>query len=133
MLECHVFLHNYEYLSGSMTIRGRPDIRVGYRLDVMERNESYYVESVAHTWAIGTPMTTTLTLTRGQPTIGGTTLVYNAPPTLVFTPLSDPFLPVNSRFERAVNPFTVASNSFDATKTSATERNRQIVRKTTIP
>lgn len=58
--------HNIEYLSGTVQLRGRPEIRVGYRLDWRERNESYYVESVNHVWRYPGAMTTTLKLSRGQ-------------------------------------------------------------------
>jgi len=58
--------HNIEFLSGTITVRGRPDIRVGYRLDWEDRNESYYVEGVQHQWQYPGAMTTTLSVTRGQ-------------------------------------------------------------------
>lgn len=58
--------HNIEYLSGTITVRGRPDIRVGYRLDWEERRESYYVEAVQHQWAFPGAMTTSLSVSRGQ-------------------------------------------------------------------
>lgn len=65
----HWYQHNIEYLNGSMTTRAFPEIRVGYRLDVRERNESYYVEGVNHQWNYtekGAILMTTLTLSRGQ-------------------------------------------------------------------
>jgi hypothetical protein len=58
--------HNEEYLNGSITTRGFPEIRVGYRLDILERHESYYVEGVTHNWQYPEPLTTTLTVSRGQ-------------------------------------------------------------------
>lgn len=58
--------HNIEYLSGSMSLRGRPDIRVGYRLDRIGRNESYYVEQVDHSWQYGGLFITTVQVSRGQ-------------------------------------------------------------------
>lgn len=62
----HWYQHSLEYLNGTMTTRAFPEIRVGYRLDVRERHESYYVEGVANRWQYPNPMTTTITLTRGQ-------------------------------------------------------------------
>jgi murein DD-endopeptidase MepM/ murein hydrolase activator NlpD len=60
--------HNAEYLSGSITMRGAPEIRVGYRLDIPYEDGplSFYVQSVQHSWRYGDKMTTTLTVTRGQ-------------------------------------------------------------------
>lgn len=62
----HWYQHNIEYLQGSISLRAFPEIRVGYRLDISERNESYYVEGVNHNWKYPEPMTTSLTLSRGQ-------------------------------------------------------------------
>lgn len=62
----HWYQHNIEYLSGTITTRAFPEIRAGYRLDIKERNESYYVEGVNQSWAYPNPMTTTFTLSRGQ-------------------------------------------------------------------
>ena len=67
LLNDHWYQHNLEYLSGSIEMRGAPEIRVGYRLDLPDRNMSFYVEGVAHNWSYGQPMTTTLHVTRGQP------------------------------------------------------------------
>ena len=66
LLMDHWFQHNIEYLSGTITMRSRPDIRVGYRLDWEDRNESYYVEGVQHQWAYPGAMQTTLSVSRGQ-------------------------------------------------------------------
>jgi hypothetical protein len=62
----HWYQHNIEYLTGTMTTRAFPEIRVGYRLDISDRKESYYVEGVNHHWQYPEPMTTSLTLSRGQ-------------------------------------------------------------------
>lgn len=62
----HWYQHNIEYLNGNITCRAFPEIRVGYRLDIAERRESYYVEGVTHSWQYPEPMTTSLTLSRGQ-------------------------------------------------------------------
>jgi murein DD-endopeptidase MepM/ murein hydrolase activator NlpD len=67
LLNDHWFQHNLEYLSGSVEMRGSPEIRVGYRLDLEDRNLSFYVEGVTHNWTYGQPMTTTVLVTRGQP------------------------------------------------------------------
>lgn len=62
----HWYQHNHEYRTGSITMRGRPEIRVGYRLDWAERNESFYVEAVSHQWQYPGPLTTTVEVSRGQ-------------------------------------------------------------------
>lgn len=67
LLQDHWYQHNIEYLSGSINMRGAPEIRVGYRLDIAERNMSAYVESVNHQWRAPHKLTTSLTVTRGQP------------------------------------------------------------------
>ena len=58
--------HNIEYLSGEITLKGMPEIRVGYRLDWIDRRESYYVESVSHGWSYGKEMVTRVQVARGQ-------------------------------------------------------------------
>lgn len=60
------YQHNIEYLTGTFSTRAFPEIRVGCRLDIKERRESYYVEGVNHSWAYPNPLTTTLTVSRGQ-------------------------------------------------------------------
>jgi murein DD-endopeptidase MepM/ murein hydrolase activator NlpD len=67
LMQDHWYQHNLEYVSGTITMRGAPEIRVGYRLDLPDRNCSYYIEGVSHNWTYGQPMTTTLHVTRGQP------------------------------------------------------------------
>ncbi len=62
----HWYQHNIEYFNGTISTRGFPEIRVGYRLDILERHESYYIEGVSHSWTFGEPLTTTFTVTRGQ-------------------------------------------------------------------
>lgn len=67
MLQDHWYQHNLEYLSGRFDMRGAPEIRVGYRLDVQERNMSFYVEGVNHSWQFPNSMQTNLQVSRGQP------------------------------------------------------------------
>ena len=62
----HWYQHNVEYLSGTIQLKGMPEIRAGYRLDWEGRSESYYVEAVGHQWQYGQPLKTTVTVTRGQ-------------------------------------------------------------------
>lgn len=59
--------HNSEYLSGVIQLRPMPELRVGYRLDWVDRQESYYVESVSHQWNYPGTMATSAAVTRGQP------------------------------------------------------------------
>jgi len=65
----HWYQHNGEYLNGSITTRAFPEIRIGYRLDIIERRESYYVEGTNHNWSLkdnGAVLTSAFTLSRGQ-------------------------------------------------------------------
>lgn len=62
----HWYQHNIEYLNGTITTRAFPEVRVGYRLDIRDRNESYYVEGVNQQWRYPETMLTTFTLSRGQ-------------------------------------------------------------------
>ena len=71
--------HNHEYLSGSISMRGLPGIRVGYRIDRPELNLSFYVERVSHTWTYPGHMSTQISVTRGQPTAGNAALDYYPP------------------------------------------------------
>lgn len=66
LLMDHWYQHNIEYLSGTINLRGMPEIRVGYRLDWVDRHESYYVESVNHQWSFPGVMRTTVQVSRGQ-------------------------------------------------------------------
>ena len=66
LLMDHWYQHNLEYLHGTVATRGLPEIRVGYRLDILERRESYYVEAVNHTWSYPGTMMSTFSLSRGQ-------------------------------------------------------------------
>ena len=67
VLQDHWYQHNLEYLSGRIDMRGAPEIRVGYRLDVAERDLSFYVEAVQHSWRFPNNMNTSLMVSRGQP------------------------------------------------------------------
>jgi len=66
LLQDHWFQHNLEYFSGQIDMRPAPEIRVGYRLDYLDRALSCYVEGVSHTWKFPDKLTTTLQVTRGQ-------------------------------------------------------------------
>lgn len=61
---------NHRLLNGSVTLRRVfPQIRVGHRIAIGDRNsvqrETYYVESVSHTWTFPQGGTTSLQVTRG--------------------------------------------------------------------
>ena len=71
--------HNHEYLSGSLTIRGMPGVRVGYRIDRKELDLSFYVQSVSHTWEYPGALVTQLTVSRGQSITLGNILKYYEP------------------------------------------------------
>jgi hypothetical protein len=82
LLVDHWYQHNIEYLNGTISTRSFPEIRVGYRLDVADRHESYYIEGVANSWTRGQTPTTTFTVTRGQR--NDPYPVYVLPPTEAF-------------------------------------------------
>ncbi|NJL53736.1 M23 family metallopeptidase [bacterium] len=69
LLNDHWYQHNLEYLSGTIDMRGAPEIRVGYRVDLADRALSFYVEGVSHSWSYGQNFRTTLHVTRGSRTI----------------------------------------------------------------
>lgn len=62
---------NEQLLSGTITCRMRPDIRVGNRLDYFnprtKMRVSFFIEGVSHTWAYPGAGTTTISVTRGTP------------------------------------------------------------------
>ena len=63
--------HNHELLTGSISLKGMPGLRPGYRIDRPELKLSFYVESVGHEWTFPGSMTTRISVTRGQPTNWG--------------------------------------------------------------
>lgn len=89
LLQDHWSQHNVEYLSGQFTIRPAPEIRVGYRLDVLERSMSFYVEGVQHSWNFPNELTTNVQVTRGQPN--------NPYPAYALPPLQGFNMPANAR------------------------------------
>lgn len=78
LMQDHWYQHNLEYLSGTIQMRGAPEIRVGYRLDMHERRMSYYVEGVNHSWKFPNSMSSNLRVTRGQPNNPFPVYVYPA-------------------------------------------------------
>lgn len=88
LLQDHWYQHNTEYLSGTIEVSPHPEIRVGYRLDIYEKNLSFYVEGVAHNWQVNQGMSTVLTVTRGQP---------NNPFPAYIHPATDGFSPTNNQ------------------------------------
>ena len=59
--------HNHELLGGSMTLRGMPGLRPGYRIDRLDTNMSFYVEQVAHSWTYPGRLETQVSVSHGQP------------------------------------------------------------------
>lgn len=110
----HWYQHGLEYLNGTMTTRAFPEIRVGYRLDVRERHESYYVEGVSHKWQYPTPMTTTLTLSRGQ---------RNDPYPVYVFPSSGGFLGLRGNGSRLGEFFRVMNSSATTASSVANIKN----------
>lgn len=71
--------HNHELLSGSMSLRGMPGLRVGYRVDRPDTNLSFYVEMVSHDWTYPGRLSTEISVARGQPMTSENTLDYERP------------------------------------------------------
>ena len=73
ILNDHWHQHGNQYLAGTIDCLPLLDCRVGYRLDVPELDECYYVEGVRHDWTLSADgrasLRTQLTVTRGQPMI----------------------------------------------------------------
>jgi hypothetical protein len=65
------FRDNPSYLSGTIVMMGRDEIRIGDHLTLSEVDENdpmlFYVEGVSNTWEFGSEYVTTLRVTRGQP------------------------------------------------------------------
>ncbi len=60
------YKHNSGLKSGSMTIKGAPDLHVGNVIKNIDENEEYYVEGIANNYVQYAPMTTTVMVTRGH-------------------------------------------------------------------
>lgn len=66
ILQDHWYQHNLEYLAGQIIMRGAPEIRCGYRLDIADLRLSFYIDGVSHSWEYPNEMKTVLTVSRGQ-------------------------------------------------------------------
>jgi len=93
LLQDHWYQHNIEYISGQIVMRGAPEIRAGYRLDISDKRMSFYVDGVSHTWAFPGSMKTTLTVSRGQ---------SNNPHPMYVLPACGAFTPPDKREQRSV-------------------------------
>jgi hypothetical protein len=60
------YKHNSVLKTGSMSIKGLPDLHVGNVLVNVDEKEEFYVEGVANNYVQYQPMTTTVMVTRGQ-------------------------------------------------------------------
>ncbi len=73
ILNDHWHQHANQYLAGTIDCLPLLDCRVGYRLDIPELDECYYVEGVRHDFTVApdgrATLRTSLTVTRGQPLI----------------------------------------------------------------
>lgn len=61
------FEKNHEYLSGTLTLRGKGSIKVGQRLILEDRNLEFYIEGVSQTFTVYRGWTTNVEVTRGMP------------------------------------------------------------------
>ena len=71
--------HNHELLAGSMSLRGMPGLRPGYRVDRPDINMSFYVEQVSHTWQYPGRLETQISVSHGQPMNKDSALDYYRP------------------------------------------------------
>ncbi len=73
ILNDHWHQHANQYLAGTIDCLPILDCRVGYRLDIPELDECYYVEGVRHDFAVSpdgrATLRSSLTVTRGQPLV----------------------------------------------------------------
>lgn len=63
----YYFRDNPEFYSGSLTILGRPEIRIGDRLFFPDFGLLVYVEKVRQSYTMGQQFVTQISMTRGQP------------------------------------------------------------------
>lgn len=119
LLQDHWFQHNLEYLSGQITMRGAPEIRVGYRLDIAERHMSFYVEGVNHSWSYTNEMRTSLQVTRGQP--NNPYPAYAVPPTPGFNSTQEARRKTSRLGQYAHVPDPIAVRHSIALRSSRTE------------
>lgn len=56
---------NHRMQSGTMTVKGNPNIRVGDRVYRPDLDTEFYVQAVSNSWAFGQPFTTQMTVDRG--------------------------------------------------------------------
>ena len=84
------YQHQPFYLAGTIETPGLPEAHVGMALDVGgSRQESFYIEGVAHEWTHPGRLTTTFTVTRGQPSSPKKKFKYAPPDSVkVFKPIA---------------------------------------------
>lgn len=58
----HLSLQNVKAFSGSVTIPGRPELRLGYPVYIEHKDAFYYVQSINHSFDYGGAFSTTLSL-----------------------------------------------------------------------
>jgi murein DD-endopeptidase MepM/ murein hydrolase activator NlpD len=97
LLQDHWYQHNLEYLSGQIVMRGAPEIRAGYRLDIADKGLSFYIDGVNHSWSYPENMRTALTVSRGQP--NSPCPMYVMPPAPAFVDKGDEQRSINSRLK----------------------------------
>jgi len=63
--------NNQKLKTASVTIMGRPDIRLGVACYLLPRDTVYYITSISHNFTVGQQYTTTLTLVGGRKIVTG--------------------------------------------------------------
>jgi hypothetical protein len=63
--------NNMELVNGSVTIIGRPELRLGTSVYIKPRDMVFYIKDISHEFSVGDQFTTTLTLVGGRRIISG--------------------------------------------------------------
>jgi len=69
--ESYMAKNNQELRNASITVLGRPDIRLGVACYLKPRDTVYYIKSISHDFSVGGEYTTTLTLIGARKIIAG--------------------------------------------------------------
>lgn len=69
--ESYMAKNNQELRNASITVMGRPDIRLGVACYLKPRDTVYYIKAISHDFSVGAEYTTTLTLVGARKIIAG--------------------------------------------------------------
>ena len=69
--QAYMAKNNSELFNGSITILGRPTLRLGVALYLKPRDTVYYIKGITHDFQVGGNFTTTISLTAGRRVVTG--------------------------------------------------------------